>query len=233
MIRHRNRAAGAALGALALTSVVPTLAADSPFVGTWVGTWDNGQINEFRVVSIDDDGRATALYCAARGDGGFYFDITPTTIRTTLKRSGKRLEFRRPQAKMRYRFTLTGDNTLDFRYTRAGKSSTLKMARAEPSGCSARITAPNAPEPRAAHPRGLTVDRFEAGVAAMEPGACAATPGTRPARDRTDVLSRNGDNRNGRITCNEARRRATAPVHRSHLTCRNTRDGEGDGARCE
>ena len=145
MIRHRNRAAAAALGALALISMVPTVAADSPFVGNWVGTWDSGQINEFRVVSIDDDGRATALYCAARGDGGFYFDITPDTIETTLKRSGKRLEFRRPQAKMRYRFTLTGDDTLDFRYTRAGKSSTLKMARAEPSGCSARISPPNAP----------------------------------------------------------------------------------------
>ena len=131
--------------ALALTSIVPSSAADSPFIGNWVGTWPNGQINEFRVVSIDDDGDTTALYCAARGDGGFYFDITPDTIETTLKRSGKRLEFRRPQAKMRYRFTLTGDDTLDFRYTRAGKSSTLKMARAEPSGCSARISPPNAP----------------------------------------------------------------------------------------
>ena len=138
----RTIAGAAAAAALALTTA--SHATDSPFVGTWTGTWESGQVNEFRVVAVDDEGRATALYCAARGDGGFYFDITPDTIKTTLKRSGKRLEFRRPTAKMRYRFTLTGDDTLDFRYTRAGKSSTLKMVRAEPSGCAVRISAPAA-----------------------------------------------------------------------------------------
>ena len=129
--------------AFALAPIVPSSAADSPFTGNWSGVWDNGQHNEFRVVSIDDDGRATALYCAERGDGGFYIDITPDGIETTLKRSGKVLEFRRPKAKMRYRFTLTGEDALNFRYTRAGKSSTLKMVRAKPSGCSARISPPN------------------------------------------------------------------------------------------
>ena len=140
----RNRThTGALAAALALTPLASN-ATDSPFVGNWTGTWDNGQINEFRVVSIDDDGRATALYCAARGDGGFYIDVTPDTIETTLKRSGKRLKFRRPKSKMRYRFTLTGDDTLTFRYTRKGKHNTLEMVRAEPSGCAARITAPTA-----------------------------------------------------------------------------------------
>ena len=135
---------GALAAALALAPIVPSSAAESPFVGNWSGVWDNGQHNEFRVVSIDDDGRATALYCAARGDGGFYIDITPDGIETTLKRSGKVLEFRRPKSKMRYRFTLTGDDTLDFRYTRQGKHSTLKMERTEPSGCALRITPPTA-----------------------------------------------------------------------------------------
>ena len=135
---------GALAAALALAPIVPSNAAESPFVGNWSGVWDNGQHNEFRVVSIDDDGRATALYCAARGDGGFYIDITPDGIETTLKRSGKVLEFRRPKSKMRYRFTLTGDDTLDFRYTRQGKHNTLKMERVEPSGCALRITPPTA-----------------------------------------------------------------------------------------
>ena len=139
----RNTLATGAAAALAISLANPA-AADSPFVGNWSGVWDNGQHNEFRIVSVDDDGRATALYCAARGDGGFYFDITPDTIETTLKRSGKRLEFRRPKSKTRYRFTLTGEDTLDFRYTRAGKHGTLKMVRAEPSGCAKRIRPPNA-----------------------------------------------------------------------------------------
>ena len=138
----RHLKASGLAAALALTSIMPSTAADSPFIGNWSGVWDNGQHNEFRVVSIDDDGRATALYCAERGDGGFYIDITPDGIETTLKRSGKVLEFRRP--KMRYRFTLTGDDTVNFRYSRAGKSSTLKMVRAEPSGCAVRISAPRA-----------------------------------------------------------------------------------------
>ena len=140
----RHLKASGLAAALALTSIMPSSAADSPFVGNWSGVWDNGQHNEFRVVSIDDDGRATALYCAARGDGGFYFDITPDGIETTLKRSGKVLEFRRPKSKMRYRFSLIGDDTVNFRYTRAGKSSTLKMVRAQPSGCAVRISAPRA-----------------------------------------------------------------------------------------
>lgn len=144
MLIPRTRTAAGAVTAAALALTTASHAAESPFVGNWSGIWDNGQHNEFRVVSIDDEGRATALYCAARGDGRFYFDITPDTIETTLKRSGKRLEFRRPKAKMQYRFTLTGNDTLDFRYTRAGKSNTLEMVRAEPSGCAARISAPAA-----------------------------------------------------------------------------------------
>ena len=120
---------------------MPSSAADSPFIGNWSGVWDNGQHNEFRIVSINGDGRATALYRAERGDGGFYIDITPDGIETSLKRAGKVLEFQRP--KMRYRFTLTGEDTLNFRYTKSGKSSTLKMVRAEPSGCTVRISPPN------------------------------------------------------------------------------------------
>ena len=94
---------------------------------------------------------------------------------------------------------------------------------------------------------GLTVDRREAAAlerilqgcasTAMEPMVCRAAPA--PARDTgrgaggDDVLARYDDNRNGRITCKEARRHGIAPVHRSHPAYRYMRDGDGDGVVCE
>ena len=48
-----------------------------------------------------------------------------------------------------------------------------------------------------------------------------------------DALARYDDNRNGRITCKEARRHGIAPVRRSHPAYRYMRDGDGDGVVCE
>ena len=124
----------------------PPTGRTSPFLGTWTGTWDSGQVNEFRVLAVDDDGRATALYCAKRpgpGGFGFWFDVTPDTIPSKLSRGGKRIEFRQPNGQRRYRFTLRGDGeSLDFRYTEKGKHSTLRMHRTEPAGCAKRISPP-------------------------------------------------------------------------------------------
>ena len=91
----------------------------------------------------------------------------------------------------------------------------------------------------------LTVDAREAAAlekvlrqcpsTAMEPIACTATP-TRRARQvpaESDALSRYDDNRNGRITCKEARRHGIAPVHRSHPAYRYMLDGDDDGVVCE
>ena len=47
------------------------------------------------------------------------------------------------------------------------------------------------------------------------------------------ALSLYDDNRNGRITCKEARRHGIAPVPRSHPAYRYMRDGDGDGVVCE
>ena len=96
---------------------------------------------------------------------------------------------------------------------------------------------------------GLTVDRREAAAlermlsrcetTAMEPIACtASSPGKREGEASApaaadDALSRYDDNRNGRITCKEARRHGIAPVHRSHPAYRYMRDGDGDGIVCE
>lgn len=74
----------------------------------------------------------------------------------------------------------------------------------------------------------LTVDQREAPAldrvlrecpsAVIEPVTCPATLARRtheaPVRGG-DALSRYDDNRNGRITCTEARRHGIAPVHRS------------------
>ena len=92
----------------------------------------------------------------------------------------------------------------------------------------------------------LTVDRREAEAlerilaacdsTALEPVTCAASsasvsvPDSGPATG-DDALARYDDNRNGRITCKEARRHGIAPVPRSHPAYRYMRDG--DGVVCE
>ena len=94
---------------------------------------------------------------------------------------------------------------------------------------------------------GLTVDRREAAAlerilqgcasTAMEPMVCRAAPALAGDTGRgaggDDVLARYDDNRNGRITCKEARRHGIAPVHRSHPAYQYMRDGDGDGVVCE
>ena len=95
---------------------------------------------------------------------------------------------------------------------------------------------------------GLTIDRREAAAlerifagcesTALEPVVCAvpsassSPPGRRPVTG-DDALARYDDNRNGMITCKEARRHGIAPVPRSHAAYRYMRDADGDGVVCE
>ena len=91
----------------------------------------------------------------------------------------------------------------------------------------------------------LTVDRREA--AALErvlagcdstamivtaPGGTAATPRD-AAHASSDALRLYDDNRNGRITCKEARRHGIAPVPRGHPAYIHMYDRDGDGVVCE
>ncbi len=91
---------------------------------------------------------------------------------------------------------------------------------------------------------GLTIDRREAEVleeilaacrsTGMEPISCDAGEVSHEAPDSGgDALARYDDDRNGRITCKEARRHGIAPVHRDHPAYRHMRDGDGDGIVCE
>ena len=95
---------------------------------------------------------------------------------------------------------------------------------------------------------GLTIDRREAAAldrifaacesTALEPVVCLAPAAavSAPASALTaagDALARYDDNRNGTITCKEARRHGIAPVSRSHPAYRYMRDGDGDGVVCE
>jgi hypothetical protein len=48
-----------------------------------------------------------------------------------------------------------------------------------------------------------------------------------------DALSLYDDNRNGRITCSEARAHNITPVVRNHPACQYMRDADGDGRVCE
>ena len=95
---------------------------------------------------------------------------------------------------------------------------------------------------------GLTIDRREAaaldrilaacGSTALEPIVCAAPSASASDSGRGsvaggDALARYDDNRNGSITCAEARRHGIAPVPRSHPAYRYMRDGDGDGVVCE
>lgn len=93
----------------------------------------------------------------------------------------------------------------------------------------------------------LTVDRREAAAldrilggcegTALEPIVCAVPSGSASGASAPaggdDALALYDDNRNGRITCAEARRHGVAPVPRSHPAYRYMRDGDADGVVCE
>ncbi|MCY4551001.1 MAG: excalibur calcium-binding domain-containing protein, partial [Defluviicoccus sp.] len=92
---------------------------------------------------------------------------------------------------------------------------------------------------------GLSVDRREAaalervlagcGSTAMNvtaPGGTATAPREAPAAS-SDALSLYDHNRNGRITCKEARRHGIAPVPRGHPAYTYMYDRDGDGVVCE
>ena len=91
----------------------------------------------------------------------------------------------------------------------------------------------------------LTVDRREAAALQRILAGCGSTamivtephePAAAP-RDSTaatsDALRLWDTNRNGRITCKEARQHGIAPVPRGHPAYRFMRDGDGDGVVCE
>ena len=69
----------------------------------------------------------------------------------------------------------------------------------------------------------------------LEASAPTTSPATEPARSASapDVLALYDDNRNGRITCAEARSHGIAPVPRDHPAYPFMRDGDGDGVVCE
>ena len=97
----------------------------------------------------------------------------------------------------------------------------------------------------------LTVDRLEAAALERVLSDCSSTdmvfatgqsmpapakPKARPpaaSGDSADALRLYDDNRNGRITCSEARRHGIAPVPRGHPAYRYMRDGDGCGVVCE
>lgn len=115
----------------------------SPFVGNWSGEWDHrkgsGQLNELNIRAVDADGRITALYCYERPNGfGSYFELEPGGMESSI--DGNVLRFKNGWG--RFRYTLTDDDTLRLRQSRKGKVAKMTMSRQAPSGCAARITAP-------------------------------------------------------------------------------------------
>ena len=94
---------------------------------------------------------------------------------------------------------------------------------------------------------GLTIDRAEADAVDRVLAGCestdmvvlATTESTPTARTTpvpntdVDALALWDDNRNGRITCAEARVHGIAPVHRGHPAYQYMNDVDGDGTVCE
>ena len=66
----------------------------------------------------------------------------------------------------------------------------------------------------------------------FSPGGAGVPSGNTDAPG-IDALRRWDDNRNGRITCQEARRHGIAPVPRGHPAYPFMRDGDRDGVVCE
>ena len=94
---------------------------------------------------------------------------------------------------------------------------------------------------------GLTIDRNEAKaiddvlagchstkMVVLSKGASTTTARPiRPPASGTSALALYDDNRNGRITCAEARAHGIAPVRRGHPAYEYMRDADGDGVVCE
>ena len=93
---------------------------------------------------------------------------------------------------------------------------------------------------------GLTIDRVEADaidqvltgcesteLIILDPGASVTATATPTPTGDVDALARYDDNRNGRITCAEARAHGIAPVHRGHPAYQYMRDADADGVVCE
>ena len=69
-------------------------------------------------------------------------------------------------------------------------------------------------------------------VARGAPTLATATPASTPA-GAIDALAMYDDNRNGRISCAEARAHDIAPVRRGHPAYEYMNDRDGDGVVCE
>ena len=91
---------------------------------------------------------------------------------------------------------------------------------------------------------GLTIDRREADALDQVLAGCASTelitfargdvPATvAPAVRVPEAIAAWDDNRNGRVSCAEARAHGIAPVTRDHPAYPFMRDGDGDGVVCE
>ena len=91
---------------------------------------------------------------------------------------------------------------------------------------------------------GLTIDRREADALDRVLTGCASTElvtfarGARPAPaaagvNVSEAIAAWDDNRNGRLSCSEARAHGIAPVTRDHPAYPFMRDGDGDGVVCE
>ena len=64
-------------------------------------------------------------------------------------------------------------------------------------------------------------------------GRIVAAPSDSVVAAKGNPLDLWDDNRNGQITCAEARRHGIAPVPRKHPAYKYMRDGDGDGWVCE
>ena len=81
--------------------------------------------------------------------------------------------------------------------------------------------------------RGLERDARRAGRGLWGSAAPQAPAAAAPPAGAAAALARWDDNRNGRISCAEARRHGIAPVPRGHAAYRHMRDGDNDGVVCE
>ena len=81
--------------------------------------------------------------------------------------------------------------------------------------------------------RGLERDARRAGRGLWGSAAPPARAAAAPPAGAAAALARWDDNRNGRISCAEARRHGIAPVPRGHPAYGHMRDGDNDGLVCE
>ena len=133
----RNIQTSGALAAAALALATTAASTDSPFTGTWSGTWPSGSVSQLTVAEVKDR-TAYGTYCNMLApDHWVFVDLHQDAVHAKEKADTLRFAI----GKRRYEFKPDGADALKLKHRQPnGKTRRITFTRvAEAGECSARI----------------------------------------------------------------------------------------------